>query len=288
MDYLLHIAILSSIYSLAVLGQNYASGYTGLISINHGAFMGIGAYAGAILLKWYGVPFPVAFLAAGAATGLAAWLLSFPLLKLKGDSFVLVSFGFSFIAFNLFLNWRGLTNGALGLKAIPGPELVNLLDNTKIIFLAILLALILITLWGLHKILQSSYGVVIRATRENQKVTQIAGHCTDSYRRSVFVLSGVITGIAGLFLASYISTIDPTLFNYHLSVLLLIMAILGGLASLKGSIAGATLLIVLPELLRFLGLPNSILAESQQISYGLILILLMYYRPVGLFGTYKI
>jgi branched-chain amino acid transport system permease protein len=288
MDYLLHILILSSIYSLATLGQNYASGYTGLISVNHGAFMGIGAYTSAILLKMVGLHFPIALVAAALMTGLVAWIISFPLLKLKGDSFVLVSFGFSFIAYNIFLNWRGLTNGALGIKGIPSPKIIDLIPNTKILFLGLLIILVLISLWIFWKIISSSYGIIIKATRENQKVTEIAGHNTNSYRRSVFVLSGIVTGIAGVFLASYISTIDPTLFTYNLSVLLLVMAILGGLASLKGSIIGATLLILLPEILRFIGLPNSILAESQQIIYGLILILLMYYRPIGLFGKYRI
>lgn len=288
MDYILHIAILSSIYALAVLGQNYASGFTGLISVNHGAFMGVGAFASAILLKTVGLSFPLAFILAGLITALVALVLSFPLLKLRDDSFVLVSFGFAFIAFSVFLNWRSLTNGPLGIKGIPMPEITGMLDNPKILYFLIILGVLIICLIVLRMILNSSYGVIIRATRENQKVAQIAGHNTDSYRRSVFVLSGLITGFAGVFLASYISVIDPTLFNYHLSVLLLIMAIFGGLASLKGSIVGAVILIVLPEALRFLGLPNSILAESQQIAYGLVLIALMFYRPKGLFGKYSI
>lgn len=288
MDYLLHILILSSIYSLAVLGQNYASGYTGLISLNHGAFMGIGAYASAILLVTVGYSFPVAFILAGLITALVAFLLSFPLLKLRDDAFVLVSFGFAFIAFNVFLNWVSLTNGALGIKRIPYPVIADASSNPKIVYFLIILSVLLICLFVLNKILNSSYGVIIRATRENQKVTQIAGHNTDSYRRSVFVVSGLITGFAGAFLASFISAIDPTLFGYHLSVLLLIMAIFGGLASLRGAVVGATILILVPEALRFIGLPSDILAESQQIIYGLILIILMFWRPVGIFGKYNI
>lgn len=288
MDYVLHILILSGIYSVAALGLNYASGYTGLISLNHGAFMGVGAYTLAFCTKILGWGFSESFLLAGLVTGLVAWLISFPLLKLKGDSFVLVSFGFTFIAYNVFLNWKTVTNGAVGMKGIGGPEFFPELLSYNFWYLILVLAVLLFSLWLVRKIVRSSYGVIIKATRENQKVTQIAGHSTQSYRRSVFVVSGVITGFAGALLASYISAIDPQLFQYHLSVLLLVMVILGGLASLRGSIVGAILLILLPEVLRFVGFPGSIIAESRQIAYGLILILLMVYRPQGLFGKYKI
>ena len=288
MDYFLHIAILASIYSLAVLGQNYAAGYGGMVSLNHGAFMGIGAYGLAYGMKTLGYSYPVSFLLAALVTALVAWLLSFPLLKLKDDSFVLVSFGFSFIAFNVFLNWHSVTNGAIGLKGIVKPEIVGSFDQPQLVYFIIILFVLLLSLWGMNRILRSSYGVIVRAARENQRVTQVSGHDSTAYRRSVFVLSAVLASFAGSFLASHISAIDPLLFQYHLSVLLLVMAILGGLASLKGSIVGATLLIILPEALRFLGLPSSVLAQSQQIVYGLILIALMMWRPRGIFGKYRI
>lgn len=287
MDYLIHLATLASIYAIAVLGLNYASGFTGLISLSHGAFMGIGAYSFAIALTSYAFPYPVALFLAGVITALTAFVLSFPLLRLKGDAFVLVSFGFAFIAFSIFLNWDSLTNGALGIKGIPQPE-IFFFENPRIALLFLVLAVLGFSMLFLWTILRSSYGVILRATRENLKVTQMAGHHTESYRRSVFVVSGCITGFAGAFLASFISAIDPTLFGYHLSILLLIMTIFGGLACLKGSVIGAASLILLPEALRFIGLPHGILAESQQILYGLTLILLMMYRPRGLFGAYSL
>lgn len=287
-DYLIHIGTLAGIYSIAVLGLNYAAGYTGLISLTHGAFMGVGAFASAILLKSYDVSFPVAFLLAGIIAGLIAWIASFPLLRLRGDSFVLVSLGLTFILYNILLNWQSLTNGALGMKGIPYPDLVNAFSEPKWAYFFVVWGVLILCFLGLRTILHSSYGVVIKAVRENQKISQVAGHDAVSYQRSVFVLSAIITGFAGVLLASFISAIDPFLFGYHLSVLLLVMAIFGGLASLKGSIAGAFILILLPELLRFVGFPNSIIAESQQIIYGLVLILLMIYRPKGLWGEYKI
>jgi len=288
MDYFIHIATLAAIYSIAVLGLNYAAGYTGLISLTHGGFMGIGAFVSAILLKNYGLSFPVAFLLSGFLTGLIAWMTSFPLLRLKEDSFVLVSLGFSFIIFNVLLNWQSLTNGALGMKGIPYPEWIAATSAPRMWYLVLVIGILLGCLFLLRLILRSSYGIVIKSIRENVKVSQVAGHDAGSYQRSVFVLSAVITGFAGSLLASFISTIDPFLFGYHLSVLLLVMAILGGLASLKGSVVGAFIIILLPEALRFIGLPSSILAESQQIIYGMVLILLMVYRPKGLWGEYKI
>lgn len=287
MAYLLHIATLSGIYGIATLGLNYASGFTGLVSLNHGAFMGIGAYSAAYLMMQQGMPFWQAFVLAGLITSVLAWLMSFPLLKLRGDAFVLASFGFSFIAYSIFLNWTSVTNGALGMRGIPGPSFPEW-GSEAWWFFALTILVLALSLLLIHRILRSSYGVVIRATRENEKVTQIAGHATQRYRRSVFVLSALITAFAGVLMASYITAIDPQLFNYHLSVLVLVMVILGGLASLKGSVVGAVLLIIIPELMRLVGFPNSIIAESRQIVYGLVMILLMLYRPEGLFGKYRL
>lgn len=185
MDYLIHIATLASIYSLAVLAQNYASGYTGLLSLNHGAFMGIGAYGLAVLMKTYGFSYPEAFLLAAGITAVIAWVISYPLLKLRDDSFVLVSFGFSFIAYNVFLNWQGMTNGAIGLKGITMPMVIAESSNPSLKFLLLVLIVLLVSLFVLWRVLGSSYGIIIRSTRENQKVTQMAGHDTDAYRRSV-------------------------------------------------------------------------------------------------------
>jgi branched-chain amino acid transport system permease protein len=288
LDYILHIATLAGIYSIAAVGLNYAVGFTGLVSVNHGAFMGVGAYTLAYLTKIQGWEFSPALLMAGVLAGIVAWLMTFPLLKLRDDAFVLVSFGFAFIANNVFLNWTSVTNGAIGMKGIGGIIFPDWVSNYNVGFFVVVLVVLVASCWMLRTILKSSYGVIIRATRENQKVTQIAGHDTRAYRRSVFVISGMITGVAGAFLASYISAIDPVLFAYHLSVLLLVMVILGGLASLKGAVVGASLMIFLPEILRFVGLPSSILAESQQIIYGLVLIVLMVWRPVGLFGRFRI
>lgn len=288
MDYLLHVGTLASIYSLTAIGLNYAVGFTGLVSVSHGAFMGIGAYVSAFLLKSYDLSFSLSVLMAAIITALVAWIVSVPLLKLKEDAFVLVSFGFAFIATNVFLNWNSFTNGALGIKGISGPVFPDWMGAYNLAFFVTLLLVIAIVAIFLWKLLRSPYGVLLKASREQQHVAQVFGHNTWGYRRSAYVLSAAIVAVSGAFLASYITTIDPVLFHYHLSVLLLVMVILGGLASLKGAVVGATLLMILPELLRFIGLPNSILAESQQILYGVALIVLMVWRPVGLFGKFRI
>lgn len=280
MNYLIHIAIRCSIYAIAALGLNFASGYTGLISVGHGAFLGIGAYTSAIILLKLGYSFPIAILMAGVIAGLIAYLVSFPLLKLKDDTFVLVSFGFAFIVEEVLTNWASLTNGALGMKGIPTYPL-------PFYFLMVLFVLMTVLIL-LRIVLRSSYGIVIRSIRENFKIAQTLGHDAFSYQRVVFLISGFITGLSGAFLASFISAIDPFQFNYHVSVQLLMMVILGGLASLRGSIIGPIVFILMAELLRFVGFPQSIVAESREIVYGLILIALMIWRPKGLFGEYKI
>lgn len=288
MNYFVHLAIRSAIYALAALGLNFASGYTGLISVGHGAFLGIGAYTSAILLLRLGVSFPIAFFAAGLVSAAIAFLLSFPLLRLKDDAFVLVSFGFAFIVEEVLTNWQSLTNGALGMKGIPYPAFVDASPHPLFFYFLMTLAVVIVILFLLNRILRSSYGIIIRSIRENFKITQTLGHNAISYQRVVFTVSGFIVGLSGALIASFISAIDPLQFNYHLSVRLLMMVILGGLASLRGSIVGVTLFILLAEALRFVGFPQSILAESREIVYGLLLIVLMLLRPVGLWGKYRL
>ncbi|MFH1410341.1 MAG: branched-chain amino acid ABC transporter permease [Patescibacteria group bacterium] len=146
----------------------------------------------------------------------------------------------------------------------------------------------IVTYFFFRRITKSPYGIIIKGIRENRTVTAVNGHNVLRYQRSVFTVGAIFAAIAGSFTATFLAFIEPKLFELMPSVLILIMVILGGMASLKGSVLGAFILILLPEVLRFLGLPPSILAEVQQMIYGLVLILVMYLRPQGLLGEYKI
>ena len=134
----------------------------------------------------------------------------------------------------------------------------------------------------------SSFGRILKAIREDEKAIQVFGYRTSFYKSIIFVISAMMAAVAGSLFASYITFIDPSTFTLHESIFILAIVILGGLANLKGSIWGALFLILLPEVLRFVGFPGDIAAQMRQVVYGVILIILMLYRPQGLVGEYKL
>lgn len=288
MEYILHLAIIITIFSILSMSLNYVAGYTGILSLSHATFYGIGAYSTAILTTQHGFSFlPSVVVGMVLAAGIA-FLASFPILRLKEDSLVLVSFGFTIIMFNVMLNWSSLTKGPLGIKGVMAPEILGINFFSKPYFFGLVLLVAIVTYFFFKRITRSPYGIIIKGIRENQTVAAVNGHNVLAYQRSVFTAGAVFAAVAGSFTATFLTFIEPKLFELMPSLLILIMVILGGMASLRGSVLGAFILILLPELLRFIGLPPSILAELQQMIYGLVLILVMYLRPQGLLGEYKI
>ncbi len=288
MPYLVHLAILFSIYATLGISLNLIVGYTGLLSVAQAAFYGIGAYATALLMVGAGFNFFVATIAGIIVAGIIAYVMGLVLSKFSGDYYALASLGFGVIAYSIFLNWQGLTNGPLGIPGIPRPNLFGWAFSDNLSFLVLAL-LILLGVWTIAKfIVGSSFGRVLKAIREDEKAIQVFGYKTINYKLTIFVIGGMVAAIAGSLYATYITYIDPTTFNVNASIFIIAIIILGGLASLRGSILGAAFLILLPEFLRFVGFPDQIAAQMRQAVYGLLLVLLMLYRPQGLVGEYKL
>ena len=292
MEYLIHLAILFAIYGILGLSLNLVVGYTGLLSVTHAAFYGIGAYATAILLTSLGVNFFVSVLAAMIVSAIVALLIGLILSKFDDDYYALASFGFNIIIFSVFLNWQELTRGPLGIPGIGKPsfEIFNFqfLISNNLEFLILALVFLALIYFASRFIVNSSFGRILKAIREDEKAIQIFGYNTLYYKLAIFVISAAMAGVAGSLFASYITFIDPSSFWLMESIFILAIVILGGLSNLKGSLLGALFLILLPEALRFVGMPNDIAAQMRQVIYGVILILLMLYRPQGLAGEYKL
>jgi branched-chain amino acid transport system permease protein len=288
MEYLIHLAIFLAIYSILGLSLNLVVGYTGLFAITHAAFYGIGAYATAILLTQFKINFFLSVLAGSGVALVVSFLIGVVLSRFNDDYFALVSIGFSVIAFVVYLNWLGLTNGPLGIPGVGRPSVFNVAfsSNTSfLVFSIIVLAIIGVVCWFIVK---SSFGRVLKAMREDEKTIQVFGYSTVYYKLVIFMISAVMASVAGSLFASYITFVGPTMFTLHESIFILVIIILGGLASLRGSLLGALFMILLPEILRFVGMPTVIAAQARQFIYGIILILLMLYRPQGLVGEYKL
>ncbi len=288
MEYLIHLGILVGIYAILGISLNLVVGYAGLLSITQAAFYGIGAYATAILMSAQGMNFFLSILIGMVVTAVCSLLVGFVLSRFREDYYALGSFGFNIIIYSIFLNWQSLTRGPLGIPGIGRPEVFGFSFSSNISFLILVVAVgVLIYLFS-EFISRSAFGRVLKSIREDEQAIQIFGYKTIYYKLAIFVISAVIAGIAGSFFASYITFIDPSTFTLNESIFILSIIILGGLANIRGSILGALFLILLPEILRFVGFPSDIAAQMRQVVYGVLLIVLMLYRPQGLLGEYKL
>lgn len=270
------------------MSLNLIVGYTGLLSVTHAAFYGVGAYTTAILMTSYGLNFIASLIFGVIISGILGFAIGYTLSKFDGDYFALGSFGFNIIISGMLVNLQNLTGGAFGISGIGRPSLfgVSLTSNISFLLLAVLFAGIIYAVSQFMT--RSSFGRVLQAIREDETALEVFGYKTSHFKLAVFVIGAMIASIAGALLASYISYIDPSTFNLAESIFILSIIILGGLANNKGAVCGAAFLVLLPELLRFAGLPTGIAAELRQMIYGLMLVVLMMYRPQGLIGRYKL
>lgn len=288
MDYLIHLLILIGIYGILGLSLNLVVGYSGLLSVTHAAFYGLGAYATGILLTTTGMNFFPSLLIGALITAVASFLIGAVLSKFTGDYFALGSFGFNIIIYSIFLNWQDLTRGPLGIPGIPRPELFGFGFSDNLSFLVLTAAALGLVYLASRFIVNTSFGRVLKAIREDERAVSVFGYHVLWYKLAIFVIGAVMAGIAGALFASYITFIDPSTFTLNESIFILAIIILGGLANNRGAVLGAVVLILLPEFLRFVGFPSDIAAQMRQVVYGLLLIILMLYRPQGLVGEYKL
>lgn len=287
MEYLLHILIIAGIYIILTLSLNLIVGYTGLPALGHAAFSCVGAYTSSLLALNLGVS-PWIGLVVGAIAALVFGVaIGFPSLRLKGDYFALATFGFGVIVYSIAKNWVSLTRGPMGLPGIPRFSLFGFSLDALWSYLILVLIFVLIAIFVLRRVVQSPFGRVLRSIREDEIASQALGKDTARYKLIVFMIGAFFAGIAGSLYAHYITFIDPSSFTVMESITILLMVIFGGMGSIPGSIVGATVLVVLPELLRFLGMPSSIAAPGRQMIYGLLLVILMIKRPQGLLGRYR-
>lgn len=286
--YITHLAILFLVYAILGVSLNLVVGYTGLLSVTHAAFYGVGAYATAILSTGTGANFFITLLLGVVLSMALALAVGAVFSKFRGDYYALGTLGFNVIFWSVLLNWEELTRGPLGIPGIARPEIfgVSFSSNFSFLILAVILFALLYAL--AYFISRSSFGRALKAIREDEEALRVFGYRVRSFKLGIFTISAGMAAIAGSLYASYITFVDPGTFTIVESVFVLAIVILGGLGSLRGSVFGALLLILLPELLRFAGFPNEIAAQMRQAIYGLILILLMLYRPQGLFGEYRL
>ena len=276
--YVLRIAILCLMYCMLSVSLNLMTGVLGQMSFGHAAFWGIGAYTAAILTKTCGWDGLGVFAAAALTAGFAGLNLSLPVMHLKGYYFTIVTMVFCQIVRIVEINWMSLTNGPLGIMAIPKISVFSYTIKTQPAYYYMILILLVLTTLLVNKIIHSRMGDAILAIRDDDLAAGAMGINVFKYKTLAIVIASMLAGVAGAFYAVYTSYIDPSCFTNAVSNNMLVMVIFGGLGNMFGSFLGATVLTILPEALRGF-------SEYRQMVFGAMLVILMLVRPEGLFGS---
>ena len=287
MEYLLHILGIAGIYIILTLSLNLIVGYTGLPALGHAAFSCIGAYTSSLLALNMGLSTWLGLLIGASVAAVSGVVIGYPAVRLKGDYLALATFGLGVIIYSIAKNWVSLTRGPMGLPGIPGFSIFSFQLSDIWSYLLLVLVFVGITIFIINRIVNSPFGRILRSIREDEIASQALGKDTVKHKLLVFIIGAFFAGIAGSLYAHYITFIDPSSFTVMESITILLMVIFGGMGSIQGSIVGAVILVVFPELLRFIGMPSSIAAPMRQMMYGLLLVILMLKRPQGIMGAYR-
>jgi len=279
-SYLNQVAITTMIFIVLTASLNYVTGTAGLLSLGHAAFFGVGAYAAALLSTKAGWSFWFTLPAAGVITAAIGIVVALPTMRLVSIYFAVATLGIGEMLYVTMLNWVGLTRGPMGIRSIPAIELPGAkalgLSSTEVSMVAVALVM-LASLWAMHRLSHSFYGNSLRALREDDACADAMGIDIARLKLEAFAVSCFFAGIAGALFAHTTGYISPESFRFGESILVLSMAVIGGLGSLYGSVIGAVVLSVLPEALRELG-------SFRMIVVGLVLFLSILFLPRGLLG----
>ena len=286
MDYALHILIVAAIYTVLAGSLDLLAGRTGLLSVAHAAFYGLGAYTSALLAVRWGCGFLPGVLGGMGVAALVSFIVSLPSLRLHDDYFVIATFGFQMILFSVFNNWTDLTRGPLGIPGIPQPVIFGWHVTTHWEFLMLSSIFAFLASFTVHRLSSSPFGRVLHAIREDEVLATSFGKNTLRFKVTAFAVSASLAASAGSLYAHYITYIDPSSFTVMESILVISMVIIGGAGSTWGPLIGAVVLVALPEALRLIGLPGGVAANLRQVFYGALLVTMIMFRPRGLVGRY--
>jgi branched-chain amino acid transport system permease protein len=276
--YLLQTLTNAWLAAVLALSLTLVAGTAGQISLGQAALLAIGGYASALLVIDLGAPAIVSVPAAGLITAALGTLLVFPAFRLRGHYIAIATLAIGEIVSLVILNWESLTGGAMGLTGIPPLAFLGRdLESNRAIYWTCLLALIAIAALQ-ARLLDSHLGRTLRAVREDEIAAQSYGIDPNRYKALAFGFGGFAAGVAGAITAHLYSYLNSQTFDSQLSLLALTMVILGGMGNVLGAIVGAVVLVGLPELFR-------VAAEYRILIYGVVLLLLVRFRPQGLLGT---
>lgn len=287
MEYVAHIIVMAGIFVILTMSLNLLVGYTGMPVMGHSAFFCVGAYTSALLTLNAGASPWLGLFCAAVISAFFGWFVSLSATRLAGDFLALATFGFAVVTHSVVRNWIDLTRGPMGLPDIPPFRFFEFQFVTAWSFVPLVFVVCGCMFFICKRLVESPFGRILQGIREDEGVTRSLGKSVSSCKRAIFMISALFAGIAGALYAHYITFIDPSSFTPMESISILLMVVFGGMGNLGGSVVGAMILVSLPEMLRFLGLPSSLAAPLRQMTYGLLLVLVLLVRPQGLMGKFK-
>lgn len=281
---------LAGIYAIAAMGLNILTGYTGLISLGHAAFFAVGAYTVGYMTHTLGQSFWLALPLGGVAAALAGLILGLPALRLTGIYLAIATMGFAFIVDQVILEWSAVTGGANGLL-VSRPSLGPVSFSTDRSYFYLVLVMVALFVFLTKNMTRTMQARALCAVRDSEVAAQTMGIPLARIKTQAFAVSAFYTGIAGGLFAPLISFIGPDNFTIMESINLIVMIIVGGLASIQGAILGAVFITLLSELIR---VSKDVLPAflSQQVGfqgavYGLVIMLFILFEPMGIYGRYR-
>jgi len=277
-DTVLSIAASTLIFMILASALNVTNGYIGLFNIGSAGFFCLGAYTTALLSTRVGLGFFTCFFISAAFTAFVGALIAIPTSRFSGFYFSIVTMGFSEIVRLIMLNWVSLTKGSNGIHSIPRPALFGLTIKSMRQYYYLVLIILAITLFCIHRIIHSRVGRAWLSIRENPDAASSLGVKITTYKSLNFMVMGFFMGIGGSLMAYYYRYIAPEMFQIDNGHTVLAMVILGGMGSLPGPLIGAVILNLAMELFRFA-------SEFRMIAYAIMVVAMMWLRPQGIIGA---
>jgi branched-chain amino acid transport system permease protein len=284
-NYIISLATLIGINAILAVTLNFILGYAGIFSLAHAIFFGIGAYTAAVLAMKFGADFMVATAAGMVLSGVISLALALPALRVRGEYFVAASLGLQMLAVTVFSEWKPVTGGIGGLIGIPPARLFGFDVSDPVLFLVLTLACLGLILIVIRALVRSSFGRSLKAIRDDETAASALGKDVAVLKTLAVLVSSSFAAVAGSLYTFYLSFINVESFVLEVSVQIIAMVIIGGTATLLGPVIGAVIVLLLPALLTYIPyLPPTEIGSIQQMIYGLAMVLLMIFRPSGLWG----
>ena len=282
MEYLLHILVMVALYVILATSFNLLIGFAGLFALSHAAFYAFGAYITAILTTKLGLPFPLPLIAGIVFTAGVGALVALPALRISGDYLVIVTLALQIIVLAVIVNSPELTGGTDGIRGVPNLSLFGYSLNSPGRFLIFAAAVAAVCFAVARHLANSPFGRALKAMRENESAAQAVGKNLLTMKVTVFAFAAGLASVAGALFAHYFNYVGPDSFTIEETIYVLAMVILGGTGNLWGAALGAAILVILPELLKFVQMPIDIADKMRLVIYGAMLILILRFRPEGL------